>query len=68
MNWPTRIAENREVAGLHFPADSAAGKQLGGHLAAALVAAKDAQVDPNHPEHGHCLAWLWQQAAAEWGA
>jgi len=62
-----RIAENREIAGLHFPSASAGGKALGDKLLAALLEAKSQPVDPQRPQDGHSWAWLWQQAAAEWG-
>lgn len=62
-----RIAENREIAGLHLPSASAAGKALGDKLLAALLEAKSQPVDPQRPQDGHSWAWLWQQAAAEWG-
>jgi hypothetical protein len=63
-----RIAENREIAGVHFPADSAAGKALGDKLLSALLEIKSLPVDAARPQDGHAFAWLWQQAAAEWGA
>ena len=62
-----RIAENREIAGLHFAVDSEAGKALGDKLLAAMLEAKAQAVDPQRPQDGHTLAWLWQRAAAEWG-
>lgn len=62
-----RIAENREVAGLHFHADSVAGKALGDKLLAAMLEAKAQNVNAQRPQDGHALAWLWQQAAVEWG-
>jgi hypothetical protein len=64
----SRIAENREVAGLQFASANAAGKALGDKLLAALLEAKAQAVDAQRPQDGHALAWLWQQAAAEWGA
>lgn len=62
-----RIAENREIAGLHLPSASTAGKLLGDRLLAALLEAKSQPVDAQRPQDGHSWAWLWQQAAVEWG-
>ena len=63
-----RIAKNREIAGIHFSADSESGKALGTFLAKQLcnAAHKDSPEDaPAAP--GHPFACLWQQAHAEWG-
>lgn len=35
-----RVAENREIAGLHYPSDSAAGRLLAEHLLTLLKASK----------------------------
>jgi hypothetical protein len=50
-----RIAENRVVAGLHYPADSGAGKTLAATLAGHIAVRRS-----QGP-----LAWLWNRALLE---
>ena len=57
-----RIADNRVVAGIHFPLDGEAGFRLAKFLFDGLV---EVRSKPGS-SHGNVYAWLWQQAVAEW--
>jgi len=57
-----RIADNRAVAGIHFPFDSEAGECLAKYLRQVIAA------DRLKPSSANCnvFHWIWQMAVDEW--
>ena len=60
-----RIAENRVVAGVHFPVDSERGAALAAYLFQSFLLHAKATVAAA-PSCGDSVAWLWQEAKKEW--
>jgi membrane-associated phospholipid phosphatase len=58
-----RIARNREIAGLHYPSDTAAGVDLASKLFAILT---DESVMPHDPNKPSTFAAAMTAAQAEW--
>ncbi|MEO6434794.1 MAG: hypothetical protein ABIP55_03395, partial [Tepidisphaeraceae bacterium] len=66
-----RIAENRVVAGLHYPVDNLEGEKLAKVLAARMIKLATPPAAPTTapalpPPPATPLQWLWKRAKAEW--
>jgi hypothetical protein len=57
-----RVSDNRVVAGIHFPRDTAGGRELALRLWSYMKDRRTATVD------GSAFPGLWAQAVAEWKA